>query len=98
MLIVPCFYFLQSATPRDLTRFSPTVDHPVIFEDFRFKGFPDSDFHHAKQPRFREDSAAYRDSEQVDRFFGRPHHFDAGKRVFGMRMKFVSKSPRIGEN
>lgn len=83
MLIIPCFYFLQSATLRDSTRFTPTVDHPVIFEDFRFKGFPNSNFHHARQPHFREDSSAYRDNERVNRFFGPPRHFDPGKRVYG---------------
>ncbi|KAK3105877.1 hypothetical protein FSP39_007702, partial [Pinctada imbricata] len=67
-----------TAHPRDLNG-DPNLGGP-IYQDFRFKGWPDGSFQHTHQPQYKRMSASYMNPSDVNRYFGKTQHFDTVKK------------------
>lgn len=71
-------FFLIAATPRDIGN-GPA--QPLIWQDFRLKGFPDKSFHAPKIPKYKRMSVDLMNTDKDDQYFGKTTHFDTGKKI-----------------
>ncbi|XP_052093823.1 uncharacterized protein LOC127729918 isoform X8 [Mytilus californianus] len=65
------------ASPRNLGQ-APA--QPLIWQDFRFKGYPDKSFQAPKVPKYKRLSIDLMNTERDDQYFGKTTHFDTAKK------------------
>ncbi|XP_052093847.1 uncharacterized protein LOC127729918 isoform X30 [Mytilus californianus] len=64
------------ASPRNLGQ-APA--QPLIWQDFRFKGYPDKSFQAPKVPKYKRLSIDLMNTERDDQYFGKTTHFDTDR-------------------
>ena len=64
------------ATPRD-TGNGPA--QPLIWQDFRLKGFPNKSFHAPRIPKYKRMSVDLMNTDKDDQYFGKTTHFDTAR-------------------
>ena len=72
-------FVLIAATPRNIGN-GPA--QPLIWQDFRLKGFPDKSFHAPKIPKYKRMSVDLMNTDKDDQYFGKTTHFDTGKKIY----------------
>ncbi|XP_071155507.1 uncharacterized protein [Mytilus edulis] len=64
------------ASPRNLGQ-APA--QPLVWQDFRFKGYPDKSFQAPKVPKYKRLSLDLMNTERDDQYFGKTTHFDTDR-------------------
>ncbi|VDI00160.1 Hypothetical predicted protein [Mytilus galloprovincialis] len=66
----------HDTSPRNLGQ-APA--QPLVWQDFRFKGYPDKSFQAPKVPKYKRLSLDLMNTERDDQYFGKTTHFDTDR-------------------
>lgn len=83
------------ASPRDIGK-GPA--QPLLWQDFRFKGFPDKSFQAPKIPKYKRMSLDLMNTDRDDQYFGKTTHFDTARNPPPPQNPLESKSPHVDES
>ncbi|CAC5404324.1 unnamed protein product [Mytilus coruscus] len=82
------------ASPRNLGQ-APA--QPLIWQDFRFKGYPDKSFQAPKVPKYKRLSIDLMNTERDDQYFGKTTHFDTARKNQSSQQNPLKISPHVDD-
>ncbi|XP_071155532.1 trichohyalin-like isoform X27 [Mytilus edulis] len=82
------------ASPRNLGQ-APA--QPLVWQDFRFKGYPDKSFQAPKVPKYKRLSLDLMNTERDDQYFGKTTHFDTARKNQSSQQNPLKISPHVDD-
>lgn len=84
----------HDTSPRNLGQ-APA--QPLIWQDFRFKGYPDKSFQAPKVPKYKRLSIDLMNTERDDQYFGKTTHFDTARKNQSSQQNPLKISPHVDD-
>ncbi|XP_071155556.1 trichohyalin-like isoform X50 [Mytilus edulis] len=84
----------HDTSPRNLGQ-APA--QPLVWQDFRFKGYPDKSFQAPKVPKYKRLSLDLMNTERDDQYFGKTTHFDTARKNQSSQQNPLKISPHVDD-